>query len=229
MRRIASTGLLTALAAAGAAPAPAATLQVDRPCYLARQPDSAPQGQTVGVTGAGFRPGASVAISLDGRLLGTAPASAIGTIATSFPSPAIRGFRSTRTVGASDGANQASAALRVNKLAADFLPAVGNPRTLRVRFYVYGFGPVLSLLNRPTSQPVYEHVLAPDGARRGTFYVGRTSGPCGMLRTPRRRALPFPPRSGRWTFVFTTQRRYSARALPRAGVGFVVRPSLRTP
>jgi hypothetical protein len=163
--------------------------------------------------------------------LGALTADASGAVAGRFQAPSLAAgqFRSTRSLTARESAgNLAAAPVELRRLAADFLPSSGNPLRLRVRFFVYGFGPLLSARNLPVSQPVYEHVFDPAGRRRATFLVGRTSGPCGDLRTGVRRILPFRRvANGRWRFVFTTKVRYSARSVPVAAVGFIVRTVFR--
>jgi hypothetical protein len=216
--------LALAIALSSAAPAHAATVAVDHPCYLARQP-GLESGQAIGFAGSGLAPGSTVTASLDGVTVASGPASPTGDFAGSAAAPALPRDRftgrSTLTVG--DGANVASIAFPVTLLAADFSPSSGNPNTLKVRFRIYGFGPVLAASGRGTSAPVYEHLFSPGGKRRATYFVGRTRGPCGSLVTARRRILPFFPLDGRWRFVFTTSRRYSASAAPLAATGFRVR------
>jgi hypothetical protein len=227
MRRLLPLASLLVLAAA-AAPAGAATLTLDRGCYLAKQP-GLPNGQTITVRGDGFTPDAPVGFALGTASLGSLTANSAGALAGRFQPPGLGStqFKSTRSLTANDGVNQAQVAVELRRLAADFLPSTGNPRTLRARFYVYGFGPLFTVAGLSTSQPVYEHVFDPTGRRRGTFLVGRTSGPCGDMRSTRRRILPFPPRNGRWTFRFTTRRSYSRRSSPQASVGFLVRTIFR--
>ncbi|HVE69320.1 MAG TPA: hypothetical protein VNB64_12135 [Solirubrobacteraceae bacterium] len=233
MRRSAITGALLALVlAAAAAPAGAATLTVDRPCYRAGPPGGF-NGQTVALTGSGFTPNSQVTLTLGGEALQPPLTSdGAGAVAGSFPAPSLAGrrFGATRTLSASDGANQAGVPVVLRRLAADFLPGdVGSPRQ-RVRFYVYGFGARLAELGRSTAQPVYQHVLDPAGRRRATFLLGRPRGPCGDLRTAPRSALPFRRlNAGLWRFVFTTRVRYSARSDPQAFVGLRLRLIFRRP
>jgi hypothetical protein len=225
MRRV-LTGAVLAAAAVAAPPASAASIALDRSCYLARQP-GLPLGQRVTVSGSGFAPNAPLRLTLGARpLSGTVVSGPAGTFAAGFNAPAIARFQETRTLAVGDGATTATAAVRLSRLAADFLPATGNPLTLRVRFYLYGFGPVLRALRRGVRQPVYMHVFRPNGRRRAVFFVGFTSGPCGYLRTGRRPILPFTPEDGRWRYVFTTHRRYSRTDAPQASVAFVVSTEL---
>jgi hypothetical protein len=228
MRRALLIAAAIAISAAAAPPAGAASLTLDRGCYLAAQ-TGLPNGQQIVVRGDGFAPNGNVTFLISGRAIGTTTANAAGAFNTRFNAPGLSTgqFRSTRTLTVSDGANVATAPLNLRRLAADFLPSGGNPTTLRVRLYVYGFGPLLTIQNRSTRQPVYEHVFDPRGRRRATFFVGRTSGACGDMRTTRRRILPFAPINGRWRFVFTTSSRYRGNAVPAAAVGFIVRTVFR--
>jgi hypothetical protein len=230
MRRRACTLVPLGLAlAAFAAPAGAATLTFDRPCYLAKQP-RLPNGQTINVRGEGFAPSQPVTFTLGSTSLGSLNADAAGGVSGRFQPPSLDGrtqFWATPTLTANDGANQAAGPVELRSMAADFVPSNGPP-SMRVRFYVYGFGPLLATRGLPTAQRVYEHVLDPDGTLRATFAVGRTSGPCGDLVTARRRILPFRTvADGRWRFVFTTRRRYSARSQPAASVAFKIRTVFR--
>jgi hypothetical protein len=214
-------------------PAPvagAATLRVDRGCYLSKQ-DALPAGQQIIARGEGWAPNSAVSLTIGGTPIGVAAGTnAAGTLAVAFSAPALPGgqFKATRTLAASDGVNQASTPVALRVLAADFSPATTqNAVTQRVRFLVYGFGPLLTAFNKSTVQTVYMHVFQPGGRRRGTFNVGRTSGPCGDLRTRRRKILPFGLKNGTWTYRFTTARRYSARSLPQSEVGFRVQTVFR--
>jgi hypothetical protein len=216
--------LAVAIALGTASSAQAATVQVDHPCYLARQP-GLESGQAIGFAGSGFAPGSTVTASLDGAPVASGPATPSGDFAGETAAPALPRNRftgrSTLTLG--DGASTASIAFPVTLLAADFSPSTGNPNTLKVRFRIYGFGPVLAALGRSSSARVYEHLFSPGGKRRATYFVGRTHGPCGSLVSARRRILPFFPLDGRWRFVFTTSRRYSASSAPLAATAFRVR------
>jgi hypothetical protein len=213
-------------------PAPAAgaaTLSLDRGCYLAKQP-ALKGGQQVIARADGFTPGAPVTFSFSTGPVALVAASASGTATAPFSAPGLKDgqFKATRTLTATDGVQQASAPVSLRMLAADFLPATtDNAVTQKVRFFVYGFGPLLTVFNKSTSQTVFMHVFQPGGKRRGTFNVGRTGGPCGDLRTGRRKILPFGLINGTWTYRFTTVKRYSARSLPQAEVGFSVKTVFR--
>jgi hypothetical protein len=226
MHRTALVAAALIAPAAGATAAGAATLRVDRGCYLAKQ-TMLPNGQQIVARADGFAPGAPVTFALPTGSVALVAANASGTAIASFSAPGLTGitqFKATRTLTATDGAHQASTRIQLRLLAADFAPATSrNAAAQKVRFYVYGFGPVLTAFSKPTRQKVYMHVFEPGGRRRGTFAVGHTSGACGDLRTARRKILPFGLKNGTWTYRFTTAKRYRAKSLPQAEVGFRVR------
>ena len=209
--------------------APAATVTLDHGCYLAKQP-ALKNGQAIIARANGFAPGAGVTFSLPTGPVALVAANAQGTAVAQFSAPGLPGgqFAATRTLTATDNTNRASAPIQLRVIAASFLPATtANAAQQRVRFYVYGFGPLLTALRRPISQNIFMHVFQPGGKLRGTFYVGRSGGPCGDLRTGRRKILPFGLRNGTWNYRFTTSRTYSARAVPLASVGFRVQTVFR--
>jgi hypothetical protein len=229
MRRAALIAVALAGPATVASTAGAATLTLDHGCYLAKQP-ALKSGQAIVARAEGFVPGAGVLFALPTGGVAYVAADATGTAVASFSAPGLPSgqFAATRTLTASDNTNHASARLRLRVMGATFLPAnTSNAATQKVRFYVYGFGPLLTVLKRPTTQDVYMHVFQPGGKLRGTFKVGRSAGACGDLRTGRRKILPFGLKTGTWDYRFTTAKRYSAKALPQASVGFRVQTVFR--
>jgi hypothetical protein len=204
-----------------ALPAPAgaeAALQVSRACFA----DPAVRSDTVQLTGSGFDPGQAYQVSLDGQPL-PGPTGTVrddGSLTGSFGAPDLalagRGTHlHTFTVRVQEGANAPTASFAVSTLLAGFTPEAGNPRTLRVRFYGYGFG----LGGEQLPRSVYVHYVAPDGSVVKTMKVGAAAPPCGTLaRTPRQRLFPFARvRGGMWRLQFDTQPGYSRG---RPGVPF---------
>lgn len=194
--------LVLALAAtlAAAPAAAAATLATSTRCYQ--------ELQDVVVSGAGYAPMSKVAISRDGEPFGTADADAAGAFTVKFPAAELpRGDReSVSTLTAIDAAlNTASTRYRTSRIFADFAPATGDPRTLKVRFEVNGFG----LLRRNAS--VYLHYVNPRGKGVRTVRLGTARGTCGKVTKTRLRHLfPFPePERGRWILQFDTNSKYT--------------------
>lgn len=226
MRRVA----IVAVALFAPAPAAgAATVTLDHGCYLAKQP-ALKSGQQIVARADGMAPGSAVTFSFPTGPVALVQANSAGVAVAAFSAPGLNApqFKASRTLTASDGTNRANAVVSLRLLAADFLPATTqNAVKQKVRFYVYGFGPVLTALGRSTSQTIYMHVFQPGGTRRGTFKVGRTSGACGDLVTGRRKVLPFGLKNGTWTYRFTTSKTYSAKSQPQSEVGFRVQTVFR--
>lgn len=201
-----------AIAAATAVPAAAQAgeIEVDRRCYEESTP--------VNVRALEFPPRTPLTITLDGTVLrhrdGTLPSTnSVGLFENRFSAPTVGGDSSRvlqRRVAldATDGTSSASTSFWVSRpTGGDFQPSKGDPRTLAVRFRVWGFA-----LGDAPNRRVHLHWIAPDGEVREDAVLGRSSGPCGTLTTGRKRIFPFAAESGRWTLVLDTHPRYRARA-----------------
>lgn len=202
-----STAITAVLALAAAAPAAsAAQIQTDRGCYQDRT-------GTVAVSGNGFDPNQAYTVTLDGRQLGTGTekTDAAGGITGSFqvprlPASAVHTYALTIT----EGSHTATTAFSVTPFLADFVPGAGNPKTLRVRFKVFGFGLVSA------NPMVFLHYVRPNGRLNRTIRLGRAQGICGEIpRTARMRLFPFAAVHGNWRLQFDTSRRYR-RGVPGA-------------
>jgi hypothetical protein len=205
--------VLVAFAVLVAAPtASAAMLATTSRCFQG--------GSDVVVAGAGFTAKSVVTVSRDGINIGSATADEQGAFRNKFTTPKLSGgVRETvYDLVASDGTNTAITRYRATKVIAGFVPATGNPATLRVRFNVFGFGLF-------KSQPkVYLHYVRPSGSLHRTVSLGRARGTCGHLRLKRRRLLfPFRPQRGRWMLQFDTRKRYT-RATASSRFAWVRKP-----
>lgn len=208
-----STALATALAIAAAAPAAASAAQIhtDRGCY---------QDHTgaIIVSGNGFEPNQPFSVSLDGTALNThgATTDTTGAITDgSIQTPRLsRDAVHTYTLTVTQGANTATTTFSVTPFLADFTPGSGNPKTLRVRFKIFGFG-----LPQGGTPPVYLHYVRPNGKVRRTIRLGRAQGTCGQIsRTARKKLFPFRAEGGTWRLQFDTHKRYRKG---KAGVDFL--------
>jgi hypothetical protein len=191
------------LAAALPAAASAAQIQTDQSCY--QEPTNNASG-TVAVTGNGFEPNQPYQVTLDGQALpnGTGTTDAAGGIAGSFPTPELPGNGvHAFTLGIVQGANAPTTSFSVTPFLADFTPGSGNPKTLRVRFKVFGFGLV-------TPNPiVYLHYVRPNGKLKRTIRLGKAQGICGQIkRTARKKLFPFKAERGKWKLQFDTHKHY---------------------
>ncbi len=188
-------------------PAPAsatATIAVDRGCYA----DASQRADTVRLTGSGFTPDAPYQMTLDGQPPpgGTGTTDALGNLAGSLASPQLaEGVREkVYELEVREGANAPKTSFTVSRLAAFVWPLTGDPKTLKVRFGLFGFG-----LSGLTPPPIYVHYVRPGGQHLKTFRLGTGRGACGSIaRTARRRLLPFVVRRGSWRLQFDTARTY---------------------
>jgi hypothetical protein len=205
MRSVTAVAITIAVLALPAV-ASAAQIQVDRPCYA----DPSQREDTVTLSGSGFTPNAVYQVTLDGQPLpgGSGQADAQGGVRGTFRAPALATLsaarrRHTFTLGVQEGVNAPTTTFTVSKLVADFRPSGGDPRTLRVRFSVFGFG----LQAAPGDPPpvVYLHYIRPNGKPGRTVQIGAATGPCGSIsRTARRRLFPFKAERGSWRLQFDT-------------------------
>jgi len=193
-----------AVLAGGAGAAQAATLATDFPCYF--------EAKRLSWTATGLTPSASYQLTIDGTEVGSGTVGADGSTEGSLTSADLpRGTGEKRFVLAiSDGTNAAMAPFRVSEFNADFAPSSGDPRTLLVRFSVFGFG---------AGKTIFLHYLRPggrgDSAVARTVRLGRVKGTCGKIKRTRERHLfPFRASSGEWRLQFDTKRTYRSGAQP---------------
>jgi hypothetical protein len=191
----------------------AATLGVDRECYVA--------GQAVVLDGSGFAPLVSVPVLLGGQPTAAGQSDSSGSIHRQLVAPVLpAGLTEGQVeVDASDGTTPANAFLNVVVRGADFTPKTGDPHTLMVQQLISGFGLA------QTRPAVYLHYVPPGykpGATPGTASaataasgtvrtrrLGIARGPCGVLRTSPRRLFPFKITPGTWTLQYDTNAKYT--------------------
>jgi hypothetical protein len=207
-----------AVALMAATVADAASVATGRACYA----DPSARKDTVTWAGSGFTPGGLFQAALDGATLdaGSGTVDAAGAAAGGFAAPSLNAviapgtMRHTFRLTVLEGANAPTTSFTVSKLRASFTPAAGNPRTLRVRFVLHGFG-----LAGASAPAIYAHYVRPSGRVRTTVRLGSGKGACGALTTKRRRLFPFAPTRGTWTLQFDTARAY-VRGSPTGGFLF---------
>lgn len=179
-----------------AASAQAATLKTGSACYRS--------GDNVNAQGSGFLPGVTYNVLLDNEAFGSSMVEADGSIVGRFEAPKIKSGTGEQSfaLSVSDGVNTAATDFRVTEFSADFNPARGNVRKVKVRFSGYGFG---------ASKTVYLHYLRPNGKEHKTVKLGGTTGPCGKFRSTLRKLFPFDPKAGKWTLRFDTSKPISSK------------------
>lgn len=198
---------LTVAAALTPGAANAAQISVDRACYA----DPAQRADTVVVSGTEFTPNSPFQSTLDGQALAglTGTSDTSGRVTGSFLAPSLANVVGsgtlvhTFTLGVQQGANAPSTTFTVSRLLVSFKPASGDPKTLKVRFSLHGFG--LAGAVNPT---IYLHYVRPSGKPGPTYKLGVATGPCGALTTARRHLFPFRVSRGSWRLQFDTSPKY---------------------
>ncbi|CAN5117065.1 hypothetical protein BH20ACT16_BH20ACT16_14160 [soil metagenome] len=213
MNRFARLAPVTLAASVIAAPAAsAATIQTDTRCYQ--------EQQEVVVRGTGFAPLATINVARNGKVFASATADVNGAFVGKFATPVtpVEVRERLYQLSASDTINSATTTYRSTKIFANFKPDSGNPKTLRVRFTVFGFG----LVQRRSS--IYVHYVSPKGRARRTVRLGTAAGVCGRIdRTRERHLFPFAAERGKWILQFDTRRQYE-RATSRRRTPWVRKP-----
>lgn len=183
------------------ATAQAATLEASRTCY--------PNGKEVVLTGDGFAPDAAITFTVNGRRIsGNAIAGDEGGFTVTYPPPTAE-TQDRLVIGATDSEGTAARTrlFVTRQRAVTAHPAkTDNVRTWKAVFKLWGF----------RRGKAFVHYIAPNGRHRKTVKLGRLKGPCGRLRTRKRRVLPFAnPSYGKWKLQFDTRRRYRKRTVNR--------------
>jgi hypothetical protein len=185
---------MLALVFALPAAAQAARLSAGKSCY--------PNGDKAHLTGSGFAPDSPIQFSVNGRTLtANVTSDSQGDVSVTYtPSPTQTERRLViRATDSED--NSAKTTIYVTRelrVTAD--PASSsNVRTWRAVFRLFGFG----------SGKGYIHYINPNGKFKKTVRLGRLRGPCGRLKSTRRRVLPFDnPQFGFWKLQFDTRRQF---------------------
>ena len=197
--------------AAVAAQASAATLSVNRGCFVNTITKGTILPAPMVVTGSGYVPGDPVTItSTDGTVDKLTQASPSGTIAVPIgaPTPFLK-LPGSKVVAltASDynaaGTITGGTFLKTTYLDVATVPGTARP-SQKVTWYFSGFRP---------GRPIYVHYLH-RGRQVARMRFGRAKGVCGLLRT---RARFFPGRQRYHTYglQFDDSQRYSKRSRPR--------------
>lgn len=192
--------------AALAAPASAATLSVDKACYVlaSNQP---PVAMTV--SGAGFAPDERVSIASSKGWSAAAPATAgpTGTFMVSLPLPettfTLPGQQTLTLTATGLAGSVAATPVMVAPRGLATAPAQA-PLSHKLTWYLSGFTP---------GKYIYVHYLHPRPVARAR--LGRAKGACGVLKT---RARVYPgvhPRYRKYNVQIDDARRYSKHSTPQ--------------
>lgn len=186
-----TAGLVLALPAA----AGAATLEAAKSCY--------PNGSKARLVGSGFAPESTIRFAVNGRTLEQLVSSdEAGDVVVTYSPPDTETEQKLVIRATDEEGTYARTTIYVTRqlrVTAD-PPSSSNVRTWRAVFRLYGFG----------SGRAYIHYVNPKGRFKKTVRLGRLIGPCGRLKSDRRRVMPFDdPQFGFWRLQFDTRRRYS--------------------
>ena len=201
--------LSAALAVAASAHA-AATLVVDRPCYVITK-----KIPSMTITGSGYAPGSQVLITSNANVDGTATATAAGTIslklnapAPHFSVPSVKTFTFTAKDEGTSPAIVATSPVRVAPLGAlhGSTPKAPGLKALTemTNWAFSGF---------PSGQTIYAHYTI-QGQQVATQAFGKSQGVCGTLHV-RAPLFPGTPQHASYPVQFDTAKKYSPKAVPK--------------
>ena len=178
------------------ASAQAATLDAARSCY--------PMGSDAVISGSGFAPDSSMSFTVNGRRLAASVTSdEAGDVRVTYRNLPRTETERRLVIRATDseGTSAATTVYVTRELRVTADPdSSPNVRTWRAVFSLWGFG----------RGRAYIHYVNPKGRHKKTVRLGRLIGPCGRLRTAKRRVMPFrDPAFGYWHLQFDTRARYS--------------------
>jgi uncharacterized membrane protein len=188
-----------ALAAVAAVALAAASVSMNRSCYVV--------GQSGRLSGSGFAPSSQFTVTVDGVLYGTKSTDSNGTFSIKLLTgrlPAGAG-QHTGKVTVDDGSGDiASTSFTLTRRALALLSGVQRSSHGETgRFKIWGFS-----LDGSTRR-VYLHYVGPSGKVNRTVALGSTSGACGSLVSKRELFVPFSLSRGTWTLQVDTSRSYA--------------------
>lgn len=186
--------MVAGLALAVPAAASAATLDATRTCYF--------NGSNARLSGTGFAPDSSITFSVNGRTLRTSITSdSAGDVFVNYIPPRTDTQRRLRIRATDEEGTTAAETIYVSRrrrVTAD-PDTSSNVSTWRAVLRLWGFGRGRAFI----------HYVNPSGKHKKTVRLGRLRGPCGKLKTDKRRVMPFDdPQFGTWRLQFDTRRRF---------------------
>ena len=187
-----SIGVGLLLAAPGAASA--ATLDAGKACYF--------NNNVARLSGSGFAPDSPITFTANGNQIGQSVTSdSAGDVLVRYEPRRTDTEREVVIRATDSEATSASTTIFVSKrrkVTADPDHAA-NVRTWRAVLRLFGFGQGRAFI----------HYINPNGTHKKNVRLGRLRGPCGRLKTEKRRVMPFRnPQFGVWHLQFDTHRRY---------------------
>jgi hypothetical protein len=181
--------LLTLPATAGAA-----TLDAGEACYF--------NSDLARLSGTGFAPDSPITFTVNDRPLNaTATSDSAGNFVVRYDPP--RTDTERRLVVSATDSEDTSAGATIfvsrRRVVTANPDRSSNVRTWRAVLRLFGFDRGRAFI----------HYVNPKGRHKKTVRLGRLRGPCGRLKTEKRRVMPFrDPAFGLWHLQFDTTRRY---------------------
>jgi hypothetical protein len=181
------------------AAADAASLAATQSCFF--------NGSKVRLAGSGFEPESTIRFAVNGRTLEQLVTSdEAGDVDVTYSPPDAETEQRLVIRATDEQGTFARETIYVTKrrhVTAD-PERSADVRTWRAVFRLFGF----------RRGRAYIHYVNPSGKFKKTVRLGRLRGPCGRLKSTRRRVMPFDnPQFGYWKLQFDTRRRYSKRTL----------------
>jgi hypothetical protein len=187
---------ITAAALVAPSAAQAATLGVDRGCYG--------PGEPVIFTGTQYTPNGDVALTTNGRQVGTVTANNVGVFQARLSAPTLGAGERVDPFTGTDLSNQTntgSTNVRVTALSVRVSPRSGNPARVR-RIKARGF---------TRSRNLYAHVR---GRSKRNIRIGKLKAPCGRL-SKKKRIFRRGTKPGSYTVQMDGSRKYRSTTTPR--------------
>jgi len=177
------------------AAAQAAKIRASEPCYA--------NGEVATITGQGFAPNGPISFTVNGRRIdANVTTNGDGEFSAEYtPQSTQTETRLVIRATDSDETSARTALFVTRERSVTAKPSTtDNVRTWKAVFKLFGFG----------EGNVFIHYVSPKGKMRKNVKLGALQGPCGRLKTEKRRVLPFKdPAYGIWKLQFDTRRRYS--------------------
>jgi hypothetical protein len=204
LRSAVALAVLATLATTASSASGAPTLDASYPCYG--------NGESLLLSGSGFTPQQSVALSVSGQQLATVGTDPDGGFTARVAAPGALFGTILLRFSAADRAQpgvRAGTTVRIATTDVVVTPAIGSPSRLR-RIRAWGFF---------EAHAVYAHVKRHGARRARNIRLGAPRGACGRLDV-QRRLFPSGVRPGAYTLQFDTLRRYYPNL--DAGVSYTV-------
>ena len=194
MTRFCLLSLIAGIALATPAAAGAATLDAGKSCYF--------NNDLARLSGTGFAPDSQITFTVNGKPLRTTVRSdSAGDVLVRYDPPRTETEREL-VIRATDseGTSARTTVFVTRKRRVTANPdSAPNVRTWEAVFRLFGFG-----LGK-----AFIHYVNPSGVHKKDVRLGRLRGPCGRLKTEKRRVMPFRnPQFGVWKLQFDTRREY---------------------